>query len=459
MKHSSFLLLLFLGGISFGLAATAIGQDVIEREIVIHPKKISENQLEIRLIPRAANQELGNAVPVLLRMTYEQTNWLNQELPKLTPELADRDPSDAEIQAFPFDSFARQVIRAGNMSHANWEYPIHSAKPYHVLLPDAQMMRYFLGWGMTVWIKQQIAKQDFEAALTGVQAQLNGARHLSATPVAVCHLIGRTVAIHALDNLELLIQQSADGENMYWALAILPRSLGDLSAMAEWESYAFRKMLPSLTEPLPERGSDRWPLIASEFIKMMEETSNERYNAAEIQTLTAKLDQVASRFLNEELGWTDQQRQQVTIEERIMRWVIVQRHWFDLQTEQMTVASMPEALEVYRQINRKCANIMQETGSKHDAFSGNASAIIGCFEFHRRVCFLQTIEAIRDYAARNAGQLPDSLQHTKFPAPADPFTGQSFEYRKRDSGVWLSYPPVAGDPNPTRSYHLSIQPK
>lgn len=459
MKYSSFLLSLSIGGIWFGLAVAAMGQDVIQREIVIHPRKVSENQLERRLIPRAANQEPGNAVPVLLRMTYEQNNWMNKELPKLTPELAERAPSDAELQAFRFDSFARQIIRAGNMNQANWEYPIHSSKPYEVLLPDAQLMRHFLGSGMTVWIKQQIAKQDFEAALTGVQAQLNGARHLSATPVAVCQLIGRTVAIQALDNLELLIQQSADGENMYWALAILPRSLGDLSAMAEWESYAFRKMLPSLTEPLPEMGSDRWPLIAGEFIKMMEENNNERYNAAEIQTLTAKLDQVASRFLEEELGLTDQQLQQVTIEERIMRWVIVQRHWFDLQTEQMTVSSIPEALEVYRQINEKCANIMQETGSKHDAFSGSASAIVGCFEFHRRVCFLQTIEAVRDHAARNAGQLPESLEQLRFPAPADPFTGQTFEYKKTNSEAWLSYPPVAGDPNPTRSYHLTLQPE
>ncbi|MBL8892089.1 MAG: hypothetical protein JNL67_19090 [Planctomycetaceae bacterium] len=458
MKQASFLLSLFVGGILFGLGVPVIGQDVIERELVIHPKKISENQLETRLIPRAANQEPGNAVPVLLRMTYEQNNWMNKELPKLTPELAERAPSDAELQAFRFDSFARQIIRAGNMNQANWEYPIHSSKPYEVLLPDVQVMRQFLGWGMTVWIKQQIAKQDFEAALTGIQAQLGCARHLSATPVAVCQLIGRSMALQALDNLELLIQQSADGKNMYWALATLPRSLGDLHAMAEWESYAFRKMLPSLTEPLPEMGSDRWPLIAGEFIKMMEENNNERYNAAEIQTLTAKLDQVASRFLNEELGWTDQQLQQVTIEERIMRWVIVQRHWFDLQTEQMTVSSIPEALEVYRQINEKCAKIMDETGSKHNAFSGVAGAIVGCFEFHRRVCFLQTIEAVRDHAARNGGQLPDSLQHLKFPAPLDPFTQQAFEYRKTDNEARISYPTAAGDPNPRRSYRLTRLP-
>jgi hypothetical protein len=459
MKFASIVWSLFLSTVSLELAVPAIAQNVIEREIVIHPKKIAENLLTSRLLPRAAGQEPGNAVPVLLRMLHEQNNWLNMELPKLTPELAARDPSDADLQAFRFDGFAPQIIRAGNMSHANWEYPLHSSNPYYVLLPDAQMMRYFLGWGMTVWIKQQIAKKDFAAALTGIQAQLSCARHLSATPVAVCQLIGRTVAMQALDNLELLIQQSADVENMYWALGILPHSLGDLSAMAEWESYAFRKSLSSLTDPLPEIGSDRWPLIAGEFIKMMEDTSNERYSATEIQTLTAKLDQVASRFLQEEWSWTDQQLQQATIEERIMRWVIVQRHWFDLQTEQMTTSSIPEALEVYRRVKDKSEKIMEETGSKHNPFSRNEAVIIGCLQFHRHVRFLQTIEALRDHAARNAGELPDNLQQLKFSAPADPFIGQAFEYRKNDTGAWLSYPPVAGDPNPTRSYHLTLQPK
>lgn len=457
MKHLKFVVLMVVCGISLGFAGTTIGQDVIEREIIIQPKKIAENLLDVRLLPRAANQEPGNAVPVLLRMTYEMTKWMINEQPKLTKELSERDPADAELQAFDFDHFARQIIRAGNMSHANWEYPLLGPRPYEVLLPDAQVMRQFLGDGMTVWIKQKIAKREFAAAMQGIQAQLACARHLSATPFLICQLIGNAVSRQALDNLELLVQQSPDVENMYWALSILPRTIGDTSATIEWETYAFRKMLPSLTEPLPELGSDRWPMIAGEFIKMMEYTGNERYDATEIQVLTKKLDQFASRFLQEELGWTDSDLEQATIEERVMRWVVVQRQWFDLQIEQMSVASIPEALEIHRQIKEKSDRIMQETGSKHDPFSGASRPMMVCFEFHRRVRFLQTIEAIRDHAARNTGELPDSLQQLKFPAPADPFTGQAFEYRKNNGDAWLSYPPVAGDPNPTRTYNLIRQ--
>jgi len=436
----------------------ACGQAVIEKEILLVPKPLTENSMELRLLPAAAIREPGNAAPALLRMTYEMRMWMNVEFPKLNPELAGRDPADPDLQAFRYDSFAPQIIRAGNMSDADWGYPIHGPQPYDILMPDAQMMRYFLGWGMTIWIKQQIAKGDYVAALQGLQAQLSCARHMAATPFGTCYVIGKTITDQSLDSLELLLQQSADVENTYWALAALPRTIGDLSAMTEWETLAFRRMLPSLTEPLPERGSERWPLIAQEFIKMMEDTSYERYDPAEILELTVKLDRVASRFLRDEFGWTDQQLKQATIEERVMRWVVIQRREFDLQTEQMATASIPEALKIYQQILEKTESILRETGSKHDPFSGGFRVVNACLQFHRRVRFLQTIEAIRDHVARNQGQLPDDLQQLKFPAPADPFTGVAFEYRKTGNDAWLSYPPVAADPNPTRSYFLTIKP-
>ncbi len=461
MKHSNYSLLFVTFVITIGFVETTNGQDVIEKEITILPKKISEDSLGFRLLAPAADREHGNAAPTLLRMTHETNHWMNRELPKLSPEFAARDPADAELQAFIFGSFAEQIIRAGNMSHADWGYPLYSSRPYEVLLPDAQMMRYFLGWGMTVWIKQQIAKGDFAAALRGMQAQLSCARHLAATPLTVCQIIGKFVAWHALENFELLIQQSPEVENMYWALAVLPRSIGDLSATAEWETLAFRKMLPSLTEPMPEMGSDRWPIIANEFITFMQEFAvlpdDEGYSQDEMQTVTTKLDQIASRFLQEELDWTEVELGNATIEERIMRWVLIQRLWFDRQTEQMSVVTIPEALEIHRELRKKSESYMQESGLRHDLFFSPSLVMLNGFQFTRQVRFLQTIESIRDHAARHQGQLPENLDTLKFPAPLDPFTNAPFEYRKNGEDAWLSYPPVAGDPNPTRSYHLTRQ--
>ncbi|MEA3227021.1 MAG: hypothetical protein U9Q07_13805, partial [Planctomycetota bacterium] len=52
----------------------------------------------------------------------------------------------------------------------------------------------------------------------------------------------------------------------------------------------------------------------------------------------------------------------------------------------------------------------------------------------RDIAILQTIEAIRLFAADNSGQLPRSLAEITFvPIPADPVTGEGFVYRRTDA--------------------------
>ena len=55
-------------------------------------------------------------------------------------------------------------------------------------------------------------------------------------------------------------------------------------------------------------------------------------------------------------------------------------------------------------------------------------AYLGFHHFDRRVKYLQTIEAIRDYAARHDGKLPTRLDALDLPAPRDPLTEKPFLY-------------------------------
>jgi len=52
----------------------------------------------------------------------------------------------------------------------------------------------------------------------------------------------------------------------------------------------------------------------------------------------------------------------------------------------------------------------------------------------RHIAMLQTIEAVRLFAADNSGQLPGSLADIAFvPIPTDPVTGEGFLYRRTDA--------------------------
>ncbi len=48
-----------------------------EKELVFSPKSASEYDVHFRLLPFEEDQEVGNAVPVLLRMTYEQQRFMS----------------------------------------------------------------------------------------------------------------------------------------------------------------------------------------------------------------------------------------------------------------------------------------------------------------------------------------------------------------------------------------------
>src|SRR5438093_644983 len=63
----------------------------------------------------------------------------------------------------------------------------------------------------------------------------------------------------------------------------------------------------------------------------------------------------------------------------------------------------------------------------------------------RRIAMLQTIEAVRLYAAAHDGKLPAKLADiTDVPLPVDPATGQAFEYTLRKDGALLFAPPPPG---------------
>jgi hypothetical protein len=63
----------------------------------------------------------------------------------------------------------------------------------------------------------------------------------------------------------------------------------------------------------------------------------------------------------------------------------------------------------------------------------------------RRIASLRTVEAVRLHAAKNDGHLPAKLADvTAVPVPADPVTGQPFEYVVEGNKFAINVPPPPG---------------
>ena len=62
----------------------------------------------------------------------------------------------------------------------------------------------------------------------------------------------------------------------------------------------------------------------------------------------------------------------------------------------------------------------------------------------QQVAMLQTVEAIRHYAAHHSGRLPPKLADTKLPSPDDPVSGKPFLYELQQHQATLTGLPSSG---------------
>ena len=82
----------------------------------------------------------------------------------------------------------------------------------------------------------------------------------------------------------------------------------------------------------------------------------------------------------------------------------------------------------------------------HDARAQHVASADNRVRHEHFPAALQTIEALRDYAAAHDGRPPASLAAlTETPAPIDPVTGKVFEYASEGDRATLSSPATTQD--------------
>ncbi len=415
----------------FAIASPLNAQN--EKKLRLVPQAAESGKPIFRLLPTEDEQEPGNAVPVLLRITYEQNTFMANVYPRLQ-EYAEMDVSDPQLAELQFDSFARQIIRAGSMSYADWEYPLYSEKPYLILLPDMQSQRQMAGRGMSGWIRQRLAAGEVTDALQGIRAQISCGRHCAAAPIIVCQLVGAALAHMGLDNLELAMQRD-NVPNMYWSLAALPPTLHDLGPVVRWELWASPTRLD---EPLPAIGSDAWSKIANEFSEMASEWMDQQYTLEEAAKLKSTLERLAKHDLLGKLGFTADEILKMSTEERVMRWLYMHYCDFRARVEPLAYQDPKSVMAAMLEVEAKDKALLASTGAKQSPLPiVLPKGIVASHNFGRRVKFLQTIEAVRHHLSQHDGNFPESLEVLELPAPNDPFTGEPFEYELTETGARL----------------------
>lgn len=314
-----------------------------------------------------------------------------------------------------------------------------------ILLPDVGGLRIFVGRGMSLWVGQQIAEGDLEAAREGILTQFACARHIARTPFAVNRLIAIAISDTALDKLELLVQQPSSA-NLYWARSRLPGSLGDDLAVLQWELATLNRSLPSLAARLPDRGDDAWQQVVAEFSNYMLTWADVKpMSRPEGLALQVRLLEVAREELPDLLSVARDDIEEMGDEEIVMRWVLAITRRVNLQIECAFSLSPPDALVRLRELEREIAEIGNRIDAPATPFITEPLQLyLGLHRFDRRVRFLQTVEAIRNHAAAHAGELPATLDELELPAPNDPLTAQPFNYDRDGMTAMLQMASIEG---------------
>ncbi len=455
MTRSALTLRALLLGIVLATSGRLLAQASVPvtRQLQLAPQAATDTEAIYHLLPSEDEQEVGNAVPVLLRMPYDQLTFMKDVYPRLE-EYAEMDIKDPKLHELAFNRFAAQIMRAGSMSFADWGYPLRSERPYLILLPDMSSQRLLAGRGMSAWIKQRLSKGETAEAMRGIRGQLGCARHCAATPILICNLVGLSIANSAFDNLELAIQMDKT-PNMYWALASLPPTLQDLGPTVRWELSATPARLK---EPLPPVGDEAWMKIAREFVDAYADSSNDVYTKDEAETLQKNIEKLAMETLPAELGFSEADIKQMTSEERLMRWVYLQYCRLRTQIEPLTYQTPAEIIEAKNKIDADQKEHLAATGVKSGLYLTSVpQGILACRNFERRVKFLQTIEALRDHASSHNGSLPAKLDEMRLVAPNDPFTGNPFIYENDGKTARLSQADIEGSKTVVYEYKLTTK--
>lgn len=310
-------------------------------------------------------------------------------------------------------------------------------------LPSLTLWRY-LGRFTAVRAKLAIAEGRYDDAIQSLRMGYDMARHVSEGPTVIQALVGIAMTSVQTRQLEALI--AADGSpNLYWAIAALPKPFIDVRSGLQFEMSVLYYTFPELRQVRSGTLTpQQWGTLADKVSR-------------HVQTLLAGQEEIP-RFAKEGFPTT------VLPDAR--------EHWHsrgltDKQIDAMPVnqANLAYGLDVHDQHWGEIAKwfslpywqgqpgLQRAEKRLREALRGGKAELFTWFlpdlgkaytqqaVLQQDFAAVQTIEAIRMYAATHDGRLPASLAElTDPPAPITPITGKTIEYKVKGNTFELNAP-------------------
>ncbi len=443
--------------------------------------------LKERLVAREIDLQPGNAAPYYYRAMLDLDNKMGQVHEECGEAFdgwystgADATPLDelplekVRKASSRFNEAVEQQLATGTMRRdCQWEWGVEELRGSETimfLLPDVQQLRNLVRL-LSLRTRLAIAEGHYENALDAMRMNYRMASDTARTPLLISALVGVAQAGIANGTVIELIA-APDSPNLYWALSELPRPLVDMRDSVRFEMNLAFRMFPFLhNAETTDHSPEEWNRL---LVRSLQEMNTALDGNAPIDDATGGglaatgLALVGYPHAKEQLVAQGMDRGRV--ERMAVGQVIAiytERNLQRLTDDVEKLWYVP-----YWEMRKRWPAVERELEAAHP-FSGGpnrevlpvASMLLPAINaarsaevrLARDVAALRVIEALRMYAAGHDGKLPASLSEiTVVPVPANPATGQPFEYRLDGQTAVLELPASDGVRNYARRFEITI---
>jgi hypothetical protein len=452
----------------------------IDQSLTISPQAAPTPAFKYRLLPDSWELKDGNAVPIYLRLTHEQSDAARKhfiEAPKQWNALPlDKIPL-AEAKAFLHEHqyMLRQLELGARRRTVEWDYTLDEPNRIGLLLPDVQWMRNYVPM-LVLQARVALAERDFAAAAHHLETGFAFSRHVADGPTLIHGLVGCIIATEFANTVAEFISQP-DAPNLYWALTALPRPLIDMRAALGFEHQIVEEQFPELNDLDRDLTTGQWDAVLrrvrSEIRGLALGTVEDGKRKLpdwfpkdfDPETPAAKSPELAAarQFVARTKGISAEKADAMPPAQVLLVYMMGMYRedrddWF-----RASYLPYPEARPAFNESKKRLNDAPNPEGhilarTLLPALDKVMSRQMGV---ERHLAALRVIEAMRIYAAAHEGRLPKKLGDiSEVPVPNDPGREGPFEHLYEDgSGTLLSRSPAEHLSYYDQRYRLTLRQK
>lgn len=439
-------------------------------QFILHPAMPPYAALKYRLLPRGIEQTPGNAAPHFFRAALmiandkaiqdvdaapspEALSKLDQWLDLPLDLLSKNDEAQRFFNERP-SGLWDLINLAARREQCNWDLPIREFN-FSTMIPELIKMRD-IGRLLAFKARIEMSRGQLDASLETLKTGMALARHAANAQTLVNALVGIKVAHLMLEQVELLIQQPRC-PNLYWTFTELPEPLIGLSAGLSFERDFVELYFPELHNIRNAVHTDAdWDAmllrVADKFINVMQDVGGPQKKNLEWfgqGALFAISAYPKAKAQLEDAGYTAAQIKEMSVSQAILT---AEVETFDHACDDIHkwfYADPPHALQGLAETEKEFKSWAGANREIIPMASLLLPALNKCkaqqVQLDCEVAALRCLEAIRFYAAKHDGHLPNRLSDIQeVPIPNDPFSGQPFTYSVHDGRAVLTASPPAG---------------